>query len=186
LIASFGFYVSAVIALIAALVVVRARRHERALGGLAVTFAALLVPLIQLGAATVAAAVLLSTTMIVVLLAMLPRMRAGGEVQPERAPRIYWLPAALGLLGFAWVVLATGSRQVAEHGETLKPTQRFGDGGLLFIQLGNDFVVPALLVALLALCAVIAAVLGGRTLGPSEARVSERAGEAEHSESGPS
>jgi NADH:ubiquinone oxidoreductase subunit 6 (subunit J) len=160
LIASFGFYVSAVIALLAALVVVRARRRERALAGFAVAFAALLVPLIQLGAATVAAVVLLATTMIVVLLAMLPRMAPGAAMEPGRPPKIYWLPAALGLLGFAWVVLATGSRQVAEHGATLKPTERFGDGGLLFIQLGNDFVVPALLVALLALCAVIAAVLG--------------------------
>jgi NADH:ubiquinone oxidoreductase subunit 6 (subunit J) len=163
--ASIGFYASAVLALLAALTVVLARRREHALAGFAIAFAALLVPLIQLGAATVAAVVLLAATMIVVLLGALSRVRMGVGAQPGRPPLIYWLPAGLGLLGFAWVLLATGSRQVVEHGATLKPAARFGDGSALLLQLGNDFVVPALLVGLLALCAVIAAVLGGRTSG---------------------
>lgn len=162
--ASFCFFVSAVLAVLAALGAVLARRSEQALAGFAVAFAAVLVPLVQLGATAVALLMLLATAAIVVLLGALVRLRGGPQGDKGEAKRplaiAYWLPAGLGLLGFVWVVLATGSRQVVDLGATLKPDSRFGDGSALLIELGNTFVVPALLVALLALCAVIAAVLG--------------------------
>jgi NADH:ubiquinone oxidoreductase subunit 6 (subunit J) len=160
--ATISFYVSAAIALLAALVTVLARGRERALAGFAIAFAAMLVPLVQLGATTVAGVMLLATAVIVTLLGGLTSVR--GEAPRARSvarrlPIAYWGPAALGLLGFGWVLLATGSRQVVEFGASLKPQGRFGDGDALLIELGNEFVVPALLIALLALCAVIAAVL---------------------------
>jgi hypothetical protein len=158
--ASLSFYASAVIALLAALAGVLARRTERSLAGFAVAFAALLVPLIQLGATAVAAVMLLAAAAIVVLLGALTQLRGAAAKPITRLPIAYWLPAGLGLLGFVWVVLATGSRQVVAFGANVKPGARFGDGSALLIELGNTFVVPALLVALLALCAVIAAVLG--------------------------
>lgn len=155
--ASISFYASALLALLGALALVLARRSERALAGGATVFAALLVPLIQLGATTVAAVMLLFVTILVLTLGALARGEAG--VPARRLPSAYWLPACLGLLGFAWVLLATGSRQVVDLGPPLEPGSRFGDGGALLIELGNEFVVPALLVALLALAGVIAAVL---------------------------
>lgn len=160
--ASISFFASALIALLAGLFAVLARRAERALAGFAVALAALLVPLIQLGATTVAAVMLLAMGAVVVLLGALVQLRGTerAEGRVAKKPIAYWVPAGLGLLGFVWVVLATGSRQVVELGATLKPGARFGDGGALLIELGNNFVVPAVLVALLALCAVIAAVLG--------------------------
>lgn len=168
--ASFSFYASAVIAVLAACVATLARRRERALAGFAVASAALLVPLIQLGATAVAAVMLLAAAASVVLLGALVRLRGEAGPTKKRLPIAYWLPAGLGLLGFVWVVLATGSRQVVDFGATLKPTARFGDGSALLIELGNTFVVPALLVGLLALCAVIAAVLA--LVGPGEGRAS--------------
>lgn len=159
--ATISFYASAVIAVVAAGVAVLARRRERSLAGFAVALASLLVPLIQLGASTVAAVLLLGAAATVVLLGALVRLGGREAVPTRRLPVAYWLPAGLGLLGFVWVVLATGSRQVVDSGATLKPTSRFADGSALLIELGNTFVVPALLVALLALCAVIAAVLIG-------------------------
>jgi hypothetical protein len=158
--ASISFFASALIALLAGLFAVLARRAERALAGFAIAFAALLVPLIQLGATTVAAVMLLARGVVVVLLGALVQLRGDQAGRAAKKPIAYWVPAGLGLLGFVWVVLATGSRQVVELGATLKPGARFGDGGALLIELGNNFVVPAVLVALLALCAVIAAVLG--------------------------
>ncbi|MFO7568038.1 MAG: hypothetical protein R6X02_35680 [Enhygromyxa sp.] len=157
--ASISFYASALVALLGALAAVLARRSERALAGGAIALAALLVPLIQLGATAVAAVLLLSTATLMILLGLLIRVDAGAAEPEPRLPIAYWLPAGLGVLGFAWVLLATGSRQVVDLGAPLKPGSRFGDGSALLIELGNTFVVPALLVALLALCAVIAAVL---------------------------
>ena len=107
--ASISFYASAVIGLLAALLAVLARRPERSLAGCAIAMAALLVPLIQLGAATVAAVMLLAVTVIVIVLGVLMRLDdAGARVADRRRPIGYWLPAGLGLLGFVWVVLATG------------------------------------------------------------------------------
>lgn len=157
--ASISFYASAGLAVIAALVAVLARRSERSLAGFAVAFASLLVPLIQLGASTIAAVMLLITAAAVVLLGALVRVRGRADPAPGRLPLAYWLPAGLGLLGFVWVLLATGSRQVVELGDPIKPGVRFGDGSALLIELGNTFVVPALALALLALCAVIAGVI---------------------------
>ncbi|HLT36784.1 MAG TPA: hypothetical protein VK034_10870 [Enhygromyxa sp.] len=158
--ASISFYASAVIALLAALAAVTTRRSERSLAGGAIALAALLVPLIQLGATTVAAAVLLAATVLVVVLGVLMRIDKGAVAVAGRRPIAYRALAGLGLLGFCWVVLATGSRQVVQLGSPLPPRSRFADGDALLIQLGNEFVIPALLVALLALAAVIAAVLG--------------------------
>ncbi len=156
--ATLSFYASAAIALLAALAAVLVRRSDRALGGFAIAMAALLVPLIQLEATAVAGVTLLATTAIVVLLGVVARSEV--QATAERMPSAYWVPAGLGLLGFVWVVLATGSRQVVNLGEPSRRGSEFGDGGALLIELGGEFVVPALLVALLALCAVIAAVLG--------------------------
>jgi hypothetical protein len=153
-----AFHASAAIALIAGLAAVLVRRGDRALGGFAVAFAALLVPLIQLQAAAVAGVMLLAAASTVVLLGVVTRTNASGSGQ--RLPLAYWLPAGIGLLGFVWVVLATGSRQVVDHGDPLPRASKFGDQSALLLELGTEFVVPALLVALLALCAVIAAVLG--------------------------
>jgi hypothetical protein len=159
--ASISFFASAVIALLAALAAVIARRRERGLAGAAICFAALLVPLVQLGAPAVAAVILLGAALLVLVLGMLARLDAR-EVgrAPRRAVIAYWLPAGLGLLGFVWVLLATGSRQVVDLGKPLPPGSRFADGSAVLIGLGNEFVVPALLVGLLALASVIAAVLG--------------------------
>lgn len=155
--ASFGFYASAVIALLAGLTAVVVRRSDRAIAGFAIAFAALLVPLIQLEAAAVAAVMLLAATGTIVLLGIVGRTSSTGA--NGRVAIAYWVPAGLGLAGFAWVLLATGSRQVVDRGEPLAPGSKFGDGSALLLELGTNFVVPALLVALLALCAVIAAVL---------------------------
>jgi NADH:ubiquinone oxidoreductase subunit 6 (subunit J) len=158
--ASISFFASAVIALLAALAAVIARRRERALAGAAICFAALLVPLVQLGASAVAAVILLTAALLVLVLGMLARLDAHEVGRDPRGAIAYWLPAGLGLLGFVWVLLATGSRQVVDLGKPLPPGSRFADGSALLIGLGNEFVVPTLLVGLLALASVIAAVLG--------------------------
>jgi hypothetical protein len=71
----------------------------------------------------------------------------------------FWIPAGLGLTGFVWVLLATGSRQVVEVGPPLQPGAAFGDGSVMLLELAAGHLVPALVVGLLALCNVIAAVL---------------------------
>jgi NADH:ubiquinone oxidoreductase subunit 6 (subunit J) len=159
--ASFGFVVAAALALIGGLTAVLARRSDHALAGFAVAAAALLVPLVQLQASAVAALTLLASAVAVVLLGTIVRIGGPGPGQ-GRAPIAYWIPAGLGLLGFAWVVLATGSRQVVDHGPPMPHGggRPWGDGELVLAELAGGFVVPALLVGLLALCAVVAAVLG--------------------------
>ncbi len=157
--AAFGFYASAAVAVLAGLAAVLVRRSDRALAGFAVAMAALLVPLVQLQATAVAAALLLAAGVGVVLLAAL----AGPRLPQGRAPLSYTILAGLGVAGFAWVLLATGSRQVVDRGEP-RLAGEFGDPNALLLELGTAFVIPATLVGLLALCAVIAAVL---TLAPA-------------------
>lgn len=160
---SISFYASAAIAVLAALAAVLVRRSDRALAGFAVAFAAMVVPLIQLQAATVASVVLLAAAVTVVLLGVVVRIGPPATSSGRRLPAAFWLPAGLGLLGFIWVVLATGSRQVVDLGPHLNSGPNaggeFGEGSALLLEFGTDFMVPALLVGLLALCAVIAAVL---------------------------
>ncbi|WP_146155662.1 hypothetical protein [Enhygromyxa salina] len=177
-----SFFASAAVALVAAVVAVSARQSRRSLGAFAIALVALIVPLVQLRAPTVAALVLLASAVIVALLGALVQLGAGAgsgsgpgvERASAWASPGFWLPAGLGLLGFVWVLLATGSRQVVEHGPPLEPGAAFGDGSVVLAELGVDHFVPALVVGLLALCSVIAAVLtlvGERgaeplTLGP--------------------
>jgi NADH:ubiquinone oxidoreductase subunit 6 (subunit J) len=157
--ASISFYASAGVALVAALAAVLVRRSDRSLACFAITFAALVVPLIELRASMVAGAMLLAATGSVALLGLVARLGPEGSAAPQRMPLAYWLPAGLGLLGLVWVVLATGSRQVVDLGAPLSPKASFGQGEALLLEFGGTFLVPALLVALLALAAVIAAAL---------------------------
>lgn len=155
-----SFYISAGVAVLAALIAMLTSRSDRALAGFAVSFAALVVPLIQLRAATVAGVVLLAAAVIVILLGAVTRVGPRATGPGRRLPIAFWLPAGLALLGFVWVVLATGSRQVVDFGPALPNRAEFGDGTALLLELGANHGVPALLVALLALACVIAAVLG--------------------------
>ena len=116
----------------------------------------------QLQAELVAGVVLLAGALVVALLAGVVRL-AGLEAVPARAavprrPVLFWLLAGLGLAGFCWVLLATGSRQVVELAPALDPRVGFGEGATVIDALGEQLVEGAL-VGLLALCAVIAAVL---------------------------
>lgn len=157
--AELSFYASAAVALLAALGAVVARSPRRSLAGFAVALAALIVPLIQLRAAAVAGVVLLSSVVIVALLGGLaglagPRAASRGS----RPPLGFWILGGLGLAGFCWVLLATGSRQVVELAPDLSHGAGFGEGPMIVDALGGHM-VAALIVGLLALCAVIAAVL---------------------------
>ncbi|KIG19627.1 hypothetical protein DB30_00136 [Enhygromyxa salina] len=140
-----------------------ARQPRASLAGFAIALAALIVPLVQLRAPIVAAIVLLASALTVGLLAGLTgvngRPDAPSVARGGRLPLAFWVPAGLGLAGFAWVLLATGSRQVVEHGPPIERGASFGDGNVVLLQIAADHVVPALVVALLALCSVIAAVL---------------------------
>jgi hypothetical protein len=153
-----SFFASAVIATIAALVAVSARDSMRSLAGFAVAVAAVIVPLVQLRAPLVAGVLLLATTVSVLLLGALARMRTPTSDMPGRS-RTYAVLAGTGLLGFAWVLLATGSRQVVESGPPLTPGNAFGDSSALLLELADTQLVASLVVGLLALCCVIAAVL---------------------------
>lgn len=154
---TFIFFASAAVATIAAVWAVSARDGMRSLAGLAVALAALIVPLVQLRAPLVAAVLLSSTVVSVLLLGGLARVRQHAEAG-ERS-RVYVVLATLAVLGFAWVLLATGSRQVVESGTPLTPGNVFGDGSALVLELAETHLVASLLVGLLALCCVIAAVL---------------------------
>jgi hypothetical protein len=159
------FFASAAVAMIAALVAVVSRDSMRSLAGFAVAVAAVIVPLVQLRAPLVAGVLLVATAVSVLLLGALARLRVpdapGG---PSRAPvagrsPVYAVLAGAGLLGFVWVLLATGSRQVVESGPPLTPGNAFGDGSALLLELAGTQLVAGLVVGLLALCCVIAAVL---------------------------
>lgn len=151
-----SFYVAAAIATIGALVGVLARRPERALAGLALCGAALVVPLVQLAAAWVAAIELLAVVLGVGLLFGLHANRSGRVGPPARAIGA-WLLAGGALLAFVWVLLATGSRQVVETGPT--PKRGFGDAAALDELVFGRFMVPLELVGLIALVVLVAAVL---------------------------
>lgn len=171
---TFSFFASAVIASSAALVAMVARRPRVSLAGFAIALAALIVPLVQLRAPTVAAVLLLACVVVVGLLAGLTGLRdttaeadtselttaAGGERSRLRQLSLaFWVPAVLGLAGFVWVLLATGSRQVVEVGPPIEQGAAFGEGSVVLLELAAAHLVPALVVGLLALCSVIAAVL---------------------------
>jgi hypothetical protein len=162
---SFSFFASAAIASSAALMAMVVRQPRASLAGFAIALAALIVPLIQLRAPTVAAVVLLASALIVALLAGLTGLhRQAGEavISSKGLGRLswtFWAPAGLGLAGFVWVLLATGSRQVVEFGPPIEGGAAFGDGDVILLQIAADHLVPTLVVALLALCSVIAAVL---------------------------
>jgi NADH:ubiquinone oxidoreductase subunit 6 (subunit J) len=152
------FFASAVIAMLAALVAVSSRDAMRSLAGFAVAVAAVIVPLVQLRAPLVAGVLLVVTAVIVLLLGALARLQASTQHVLARS-RVYALLAGAGLLGFVWVLLATGSRQVVESGPPLTPGNAFGNSSALLLELAETQLVAALVVGLLALCCVIAAVL---------------------------
>jgi NADH:ubiquinone oxidoreductase subunit 6 (subunit J) len=151
------FFASAVVATIAALVAVSARDSMRSLAGFAVALAAMVVPLVQLRAPMVAGVLLVSMTVSVLLLGALAQLRA--PTPGARRSSLYVVLAGTGLLGFVWVLLATGSRQVVESGPPLTPGDAFGQSSALLLELTDTHLVAGLVVGLLALCCVIAAVL---------------------------
>jgi len=165
-----SFYMSAGVALVAALVAVGSRVPSRSVAGFALALAALIVPLLQLRAPFVAALSLLSTGLIVALLGGLIRL---GPPSPSSSSSSssssplgrargakFWVPACLGLLGFVWSLLAAGSRQVIEDPPVLeRGNLGYGAGQQVLEVLAGEHLVAASVVGLLALCSVIAAVL---------------------------
>lgn len=154
-----SFYVAAVVAVGAAIVGMLTRRPERALACFALVEAALVVPLVQLGAGMVAAIELLT---VIVVMAMLfgliaDRSTPTQPVRPHPKPIAAWLLAGVALLGFVWVLLATGSRQVVETGAKLP--RGFGESATLHELLFGRWLVPLELVGLIALVVLVAAVL---------------------------
>jgi NADH:ubiquinone oxidoreductase subunit 6 (subunit J) len=152
------FFASAAVATIAALVAVSSRDAMRSLAGFAVAVAAVIVPLVQLRAPLVGGVMLVAMAVSVLLLGALARMRTRTADAGGRSP-VYAVLAGAGLLGFVWVLLATGSRQVVESGPPLTPGNAFGDSSALMLELAETQLVAGLVVGLLALCCVIAAVL---------------------------
>jgi NADH:ubiquinone oxidoreductase subunit 6 (subunit J) len=155
-----SFFASACVVVLAGLSAVAARDPRRSLAGVAIALAGLVVPLVQLRAPMVAGLVLFADAVVIALLGGLHTL-APEPAKPERAWG-YWSLAGLGLLGFVWVLFATGSRQVVEPLAPLDPDVPFGDGTLLLATLTGEHVVASLLVGALALCSVIAAVLSAR------------------------
>jgi NADH:ubiquinone oxidoreductase subunit 6 (subunit J) len=152
------FFASAAVAVVAALVAVASRDSMRSLAAFAVALAALIGPLVQLRAPLVAGVLLVATAVSVLLLGALAGMRGPSSGGGARSP-LYAVLAGAGLLGFVWVLLATGSRQVVESGPPLTPGHAFGDSSALLLELADAHMVAGVLVGLLALCCVIAAVL---------------------------
>lgn len=155
--ASISFFASAAIASIAALVAVGAPQARHALAGFAVALTALVVPLIQLAAPAVAAVLLLAGGVVLALLGALVGLAPTASVPRRATSPAYWILTAAGLLGFVWVLLATGSRQVVESAPPLARGAEFGTE--VPVELAAGHVVSSLVVGLLALCSVIAAVL---------------------------
>jgi NADH:ubiquinone oxidoreductase subunit 6 (subunit J) len=152
------FFASAMVAAVAALIAVSTRDSMRSLAGFAVALAALIVPLVQLRAPVVAGVLLVAMVVTVLLLGALVRLRQPTSDVARRSP-LYGVLAGAGLLGFVWVLFATGSRQVVESKPPLTPGDAFGDGSALLLELADTHMVAGLVVGLLALCCMIAAVL---------------------------
>lgn len=153
------FFASAVVAMIAAIVAIASRDAMRSLAGFAVAVAAVIVPLVELRAPLVAGVLLLVTAISVLLLGALARLRTSTIERARARSPLHAVLAGAGLLGFVWVLLATGSRQVVESGPPLTPGNAFGDSAVLLLELAETGLVASLMVGLLALCCVIAAVL---------------------------
>ncbi len=157
---SISFYVAATIAVAAAIVGMLTRRPERALACFGLVGAALVIPLVSLGAGLVAAIQLFAALVGLALVLGLVVARRRPEPKPSLArakPIVAWVVGGAALLGFAWVLLATGSRQVVETGAKLR--QGFGDPARLDELLFGRFVVPLELVGTIALVGLVAAVL---------------------------
>lgn len=154
-----SFVMAALVAVGAAIVGMLTRRPERALACFGLVGAALVVPLVQLGAGMVAAIELLAVVLGLVLLFGLVANRRVAQ-QPARStpkPIAAWIVAGAALLGFVWVLLATGSRQVVETGAKLDP--EFAESATLHELLFGRWLVPLELVGLIALVVLVAAVL---------------------------
>ncbi len=158
--ASISFFVAATLAVIAALAGVLARRPARSLGCFAVVPVALALPLLQLGAETVAAILVLGGMLSLALLAGWVAMSRSQPSAPARPrPIAAWVLAGAGLLAFVWVLLATGSRQVIEPGKSLASTEGATRAERLQDLLFGRWMVPVELLGLIALVVLIAAVL---------------------------
>lgn len=164
-----SFYLASAIALTSAIVGMLTRRPERALACFALVAAALVVPLVQLGAGMVAAIELLTGLVgLALLLGLVVQARGRGEAESGRStpkPIAAWVLGGAALLGFVWVLLATGSRQVAEAGAKLEPG--FGESATLYEQLFGRYLVPLELVGLIALVVLVASVLAADRGGKS-------------------
>jgi NADH:ubiquinone oxidoreductase subunit 6 (subunit J) len=154
-----SFWVAALVAVGSAIVGMLTRRPERALACFALVGAALVVPLLQLGAGMVAAIELLAVLLGLALLLGLVGSRPASKPPGPRSPRpiAAWLLAGAALLVFVWVLLATGSRQVVETGARLP--RGFGESEQLHELLYGRWLVPLELVGLIGLVVLVAAVL---------------------------
>lgn len=155
--ATISFFASAGVAGLAALAAVASPRPRHALAGFAVVLVALIVPLIQLRAPMLAGVSLFSGAVVIGLLGGLARRDAPRP--PTRRTPVFWGLAGLGLLGFVWVLLATGSRQVVEPPPALTEGAALGQGASVMQVLAGEHLVASVIVGLLALACVIAAVL---------------------------
>lgn len=171
-----GFHISAVVAMAAALFAVSTRAPQRALAGFCVALAAVVVPLVQLDAPLVAGLTLLCAGIIAALLAGMLGLRAptssakAGRSGLGRGAK-FWIPAGLGLAGFIWVLLASGSRQVIEPLPAIERRQLgYGEGDRALELLAGAHLVASSIVGLLALCCVIAAVVTLVGEGEDQAR----------------
>ena len=155
--ATISFFASAGVAGLAALAAVASPRPRHALAGFAVVLVALVGPLIQLRAPMIAGVSLFSGAVVIGLLGALAGQNAPRP--PTRRTPVFWGLAGLGLLGFVWVLLATGSRQVVEPPPALTEAAAFGQGASVMQVLAGEHLVASVIVGLLALACVIAAVL---------------------------
>lgn len=161
------FHVCAAVAVVGAGAAVFARRPAVSLAGFAIALAGLIVPLLELQAPIVAGLIFVAAIAVVGLLAGVARV-TGETPVARRRPWAFWIPAGVGLAGFVWVFLATGSRQFVEPGEGLDPRVAREGGAQVLALLGGPWVVPTTLVALLALAAVSASVLTLAHTAPRE------------------
>ncbi len=154
---SLSFYVAATLALLGALLAVAARRPERALAGLALVGAALVVPLVLVSAELVALVELvaaLAGSALLFGLHALPRPATASRSRGR--PFAAWLLAGTTLLVVVWVLLATGSRQVVES--SAKPRAQLDVAAVQDLLFGR-YALASLVIGLIALVVVIAASL---------------------------
>lgn len=154
---SLSFYVAAALAVLGALLAVAARRPERALAGLALVGAALVVPLVLVSAELVALVELVAAlTGSALLFGLHALPRPATASRSHGRPLAAWLLAGTTLLVVVWVLLATGSRQVVES--SAKPRVRLDVAAVHDLLFGR-YALASLAIGLIALVVVLAASL---------------------------